>query len=1018
MKRTRTRVKVLIASALVMSSTAAVIHAAPNMKKSAENIDTKNSIHLDVEKVESNKVKISLDNVEDIAKSVQFSIKLDDNVRIKSQDGKDLITNLLVSGSEDGEGRESSDTKIFTDYTYNEEDNTLDVIVTSEDYLPKNENKLDVCMIEVEPVNAENRTFNITPNENEEFKYLSRDNTEYSNLNVTYDEDSINLNTAPTLEIAEGSETINIHDGDELVFDSLEGITVDDIDALDKGKVNLEVRNITNVTNESDEDKQNTITKFSSDEVGTYIFKAYAVDTMGEKSEPKYLYVNVQYDKDIADPTIDGAGDIEVQSGSGFKPLEGVSARDAKGRELEVTVKGDIDLNPDTTTTYQLTYSATDRYGKTAEEVRQVTVVANAAPVITGADNKVININDDFDPMDGVNVEDDRDQNLKESLNVTGTVNTAVAGEYKLSYSVTDSGNKTSRVQRVVRVNRPPIVSGHDSSIVIKSGTEVTEKMVLGGVNITDETTYEVKVELPTIKGAGIYEANITVTDENNGVTAVSRNIVVSDEGFVKLPNSGEGSSEEDVKLLQVIDEDGINSISAKLSEATKDYIVTSTKKNFSNFVQYNIVISRKEAVFRSSEKTYLEVRVPNDVEEITGGIKITEYVERLAESVTINEKSSLGHYLNIDDEVTLTATVTPEETTNKDLDWVSSNEDILEITKTETGVIVRAKSKGIATIKVGAVDGSNVYDQITFDVTSAIKNLPEGVTVEEGDGTEESPVVYKTEELESLKSLLKNIKDEYKVTLQDKKVTASGEVDYYLKLDDKNVFARLFRSSETAKKKASYAVVRVPNTDEFKAELYTLAKNDTEAPKLIYSGNMNIEVETGKEFNVPTVTAKDNLDDKVEVKHVITDSTGKKVSAIDTSKEGSYTITYTATDSSKNESQLVLTVNVVSPQQVPGENEKPESPEQKPGDEQKPESPEVKPGENNGSGKDENIGDNTTSEKQESVGNTEGNKETEGRKENKIDKLVSTGVASPIGILVTSVLAIGGIFGVKKKKK
>lgn len=1037
MKKTKTKVKVLIASALVMSSTAAVIHAAPNMKKSAEKIGAKNSVYLDVEKVESNKVKISLDNVEDIAKSVQFSIKLDDNVKIKSENGKDLITDLLVKP--ESEARESSsDNRIFTDYTYNEKNNTLDVIVTSKDYLPKSENKLEVCMIEVEPVHHGDRSFNITPNENEEFKYLAKDNTEYSNLAVSYNENPISLNTAPTIEINEGKDTVNIKDGEELVFSNLEGIVLDDVDKEDKNNLKLEVRNVTNVE-ESKEDNQETITKFSTDKVGTYIFKLNAVDTMGEKSKPKYLYVNVQYDMNLKEPTIEGATNIEIQSGSTFKPLEGVTAKDAKGREVEVTVSGDLDLNPEETKVYELTYTAVDRYGKKAEVVREVKVIANTAPVITGVEDKVINIGDNFDPMDGVKVEDDKDKNLVDEVKVSGTVNTSVAGEYKLSYSVTDSGNKTTRVQRVIRVNRAPIVSGYDSSIVIKSGTEVTEKMVLGGVNISDETSYETVVKLPEINGAGTYKAKIVVTDIDGAVTEVSRNIVVSDESVVKLPNSGEGTSAEDTKLIQVIDKDGIDLLNNKLSAATKDYTVDLTKKNFSNFVQYNIVISKKEAVFRNSEKTYLEVRVPNSVEESTGGIKITEYVEVLADSVAINEKGSLGHYLNLDDEVELTATVTPDNTTNKELDWMSSNEDILEITKTETGVKVRAKGKGLATIKVGTVDGSDKYDQITFDVTSAIKNLPEGVTVEEGDGTEESPVVYKTEAVDSLKSLLKNMKDEYKVTLEDRKVTGSGDVDYYLKLDDKNIF-RLFRSAETAKKKANYAVVRVPNTDEFKNELYTLDKKDTEAPKFVNGGNTDIETEVGKEFVVPTIKAVDNFDGDVPVTHVIKDADGKVVKSIDTSKEGKYTITYTAEDSSKNKSDLVMTVNVVKPQdtpeekpelpevkpgvpdQNPGDIEKPEVPEEKPGDAEKPEAPEEKPGDaDKPEIPGENLGEAETPELPE-VKPDETEKvedaEVSDKKEDSKDKSVSTGVASPIGIIGASVLALGGIFGIKRKKK
>ena len=63
MKRARTRVKVAIASALAISSTAAVIYAAPEIMKAATYRASEEAVYLDVEKLTSNTVKVSLDNI-------------------------------------------------------------------------------------------------------------------------------------------------------------------------------------------------------------------------------------------------------------------------------------------------------------------------------------------------------------------------------------------------------------------------------------------------------------------------------------------------------------------------------------------------------------------------------------------------------------------------------------------------------------------------------------------------------------------------------------------------------------------------------------------------------------------------------------------------------------------------------------------------------------------------------------------------------------------------------------------
>lgn len=88
------------------------------------------------------------------------------------------------------------------------------------------------------------------------------------------------------------------------------------------------------------------------------------------------------------------------------------------------------------------------------------------------------------------------------------------------------------------------------------------------------------------------------------------------------------------------------------------------------------------------------------------------------------------------------------------------------------------------------------------------------------------------------------------------------------------------------------------------KAENTTVAQsdNDTEPPVVKLNGSETMTIELDSKFEDPSVTAYDNVDKKVSVK-----TSGK----VDTSKEGTYTITYTATDSAGNKASVTRTVIV-----------------------------------------------------------------------------------------------------------
>ena len=99
-----------------------------------------------------------------------------------------------------------------------------------------------------------------------------------------------------------------------------------------------------------------------------------------------------------------------------------------------------------------VSFSAQDLSGNTGSAQAMVNVTDQTAPIITliGASSISINVGDGFvDP--GSRVSDNVDQNL--SASVTGSVNTAVAGTYVLTYQAADSsGNVSITLIRTVTV--------------------------------------------------------------------------------------------------------------------------------------------------------------------------------------------------------------------------------------------------------------------------------------------------------------------------------------------------------------------------------------------------------------------------------------------------------------------------------------------------------------------------------------------------------------------------------------
>lgn len=178
----------------------------------------------------------------------------------------------------------------------------------------------------------------------------------------------------------------------------------------------------------------------------------YTVRDSGGLTATKTCVITVVAPVNAA-PVLNGVGNKTIELGDSFDALAGVTAYDAEdGAITNITVTGTVDTN--VAGSYTLNYSVSDSAGKTTAKSCVVTVRApyvNTPPVISGVADRSIALNSAFDALAGVSAGDAEDGAIN-GITVTGTVNTAVAGDYPLTYSVVDSNGLSASASCVITV--------------------------------------------------------------------------------------------------------------------------------------------------------------------------------------------------------------------------------------------------------------------------------------------------------------------------------------------------------------------------------------------------------------------------------------------------------------------------------------------------------------------------------------------------------------------------------------
>ncbi|MGO0984521.1 immunoglobulin-like domain-containing protein [Clostridioides difficile] len=224
--------------------------------------------------------------------------------------------------------------------------------------------------------------------------------------------------------------------------------------------------------------------------------------------------------------------DLKIPRGSSFDPMQGVRSVDNIDGDVTelITVEGEVDVN--VIGEYTLKYSAPDRSGNITTATRVITVIDTGAPVISGADDKAINLLEELDLKAGVTAMDDIDGDLTELIVIEGSVDNTIPGDNKIVYTVEDKSKNKSTVNRIITVvdNVAPILSGVEDCTVEYGSVFDSKAGVRANDNIDGDLTSKIVIE-GVVNTSVLGEQILTyrVSDVANNEASVVRKVTVVD---------------------------------------------------------------------------------------------------------------------------------------------------------------------------------------------------------------------------------------------------------------------------------------------------------------------------------------------------------------------------------------------------------------------------------------------------------------------------------------------------------
>ena len=296
------------------------------------------------------------------------------------------------------------------------------------------------------------------------------------------------------------------------------------------------------------------------------------------------------------------AQDKTIYLNGNYNPMDGVVASDKEDGIITnkiVIIKDTVDITK--AGVYTITYSVTDKHHKTTTVTINITVKTNTKPILN-IENQTILQYTDIDLKSLVTAFDNEDKNITENVIIKGTIDTTIAGEYEIAFSVTDSDNNTvtKTIKIIVKANSNPIIKASD--IVLNKGEKFNPiENVTAFDNEDGEITSKIQIVSNNVNVdiPGRYLVTYKVIDSNNNLTTKSIKVIV-DGNYI--PKPGEfyfEKMEYNDALLEIEGFLTINTIDNKKEDNITFDIIFENQLNQEKFYEYELSRFLEEYPFK-----------------------------------------------------------------------------------------------------------------------------------------------------------------------------------------------------------------------------------------------------------------------------------------------------------------------------------------------------------------------------------------------------------------------------------
>lgn len=351
-----------------------------------------------------------------------------------------------------------------------------------------------------------------------------------------------------------------------------------------------------------------------TDSAGTTINKEMKV-TVLYNNPPTIEYKNYEFFED----------EITQEDWEDDYLMDSVEAADIEDGNMTSKVKLRFDnVDPATPGDYQVIYTVTDQYNKTAEVTAHVKIKYNFAPLITASDRKYMQhefSNKDWKNhiMDDVEAIDVEDGNITEKIKVLeDDVDMNTVGFYRVKYEVEDTFGKKhiKSIQIEIILNIPPIIKADNKSYY---EGELTEDKLLKELkkNVTafDSEDGDISNKVEIIKNnvkldtAGAYEVTYKVVDSGGKEMMKTIDVTIKNNHEPKLEIfaenkrfvEGQYTKEEWIKNIRM---QNVTATDIEDHDLTSDIKVIADSVKLNQHGIYNVIYKVTDQYGKSTMKT------------------------------------------------------------------------------------------------------------------------------------------------------------------------------------------------------------------------------------------------------------------------------------------------------------------------------------------------------------------------------------------------------------------------------